>query len=624
MWPTIFFEKIFRIDVFTQERCVFADFQKHIRFLILILPDILWYKMSKLLKYLQNPVLIFGLLTICYAMFHTLKDDNIDFVIRSDGRGYYAYLPALFIYNDGSFEKSAAAEKGYFEHSIDQLYLFKDAKGKQYNKYFPGIAILQAPFFAAACIVSWITGYPMDGYSAVFRLFYYLGSLFYFACGLLLFAKILQRLFPDESRLKWLIPCLYFVTSLFFYCVITPSFTHLYSFFLFGLFAWLILRLKDHFNLRNVFLTGLTLGLIALVRPTNLTVMLMIPFLLGSWTETKAFFQKLFQLKKLLTGILGFVIVLSVLFLLWKWQTGSWIVWSYSGEGFTFLHPHLFATLFSFRTGLFLHAPVMFLVLFGLLLLFRKNKFQAVFWLLYFVINIWVIASWWCWDYESPFGNRPLTEHFFFLLIPLVYVVREYKKLSIICLSGLTLIGIIRFQEIKTGFMGDQRFTKQNYFSSLQFWKKQNDNRWNFTRSCVPFGKKAGEFWLLSEAGTKSITAADEFVFTVEKALPQPRTNEKFYYRVELEKQISQPSLTGVMLVIDAWNKAESKRYYKTVELFNDRLEGYGRWTEPLIFEGHIHDYLQEYDFVKIYIWNQGRQALQLRNVKIVLEEYKS
>lgn len=580
--------------------------------------------MNKLLKKLKNPVLLFGLLVIGYSMYYNLQPERLDFVIRSDGRGYYAYLPALFIYNDGSFEQSAAAEKGYFEHAIDQLYLFKDAKGKQYNKYFPGIAILQAPFFAAACCVSWITGYPMDGYSAVFRLFYFLGSLFYLLAGMLLWAKCLRKLFPASKALNWLIPAFYFVCPLFFYSVITPSFTHLYSFFLFGLFAWQIFRLQEDFRLRNVLFTGLILGLIALLRPTNLTVVLIIPFLLGDMEETKRFFRQLFQPKKLLTGILGFSAVISVLFLLWKWQTGSWIVWSYSGEGFTFLHPHLFAALFSFRTGLFLHAPVMFLVLAGWVLLFRQNRFQAAFWLIYFVVNIWVISSWWCWDYESPFGNRPLTEHFFFLLIPLVYFVAAYRKTSVVLLGFFALIGIIRFQEIKTGFMGDQRFTKQNYFSSLQFWKTENHNRWNFTRSCIPFGNKAEELWLLNEPAVRKITSADEFIYGVEQALPQPRTNEKYYYRVELEKMIPQPSIDGVMLVIDAYNKDNSKRYYKTVDLFNDRLEGHGKWSEPLIFEGHVHDYLQEYDFVKIYIWNQSRQELELRNVKIALEKYKS
>lgn len=584
--------------------------------------------MNNWLKVLRNPVLIFGLMMIGYGLLNTLRNDNIDFAVRSDGRGYYAYLPALFIYNDGSFEKSAAAEKAYYEHGIDQLYLFKDTKGKTYNKYFPGIAVLQAPFFGIACAVSKISGYPVDGYSAIFRWCYYIGSLFYVLCGLLLFLRCLQKLFPEEARVYWLIPVFYVVSPLLFYCLVTPSFTHLYSFFLFGCFAWQILTLKEAFRLRKVFLTGVILGLIVLLRPTNLAVILIIPFLLGSASESKRFLKKLVEKKgrKLFAGIGGFLLMISLVFISWKWQTGNWIVWSYSGEGFTFLHPHLFAVLFSFRTGLFLHSPAMWLSLAGLVIMFRKNRrnrFKAIWWSIYFFVNVWIVASWWCWDYESPFGNRPLTEHFIFLLIPAVYVFLQYRKLAIVLLGVFSLLGIIRFYEIESGFMSDQRFTKSNYLISLQFWKSEYKDRWNFTRSCVPFGKMIDASVLLDQR-EQNITPENEFVCTVEKSFPKRRTNERFSYRVELEKWMHEVPVYGVMLVIDAYNKDNSKRYYKTTELFNDRFEGNRKWSEKLIFEGHIHDYLQEYDFVKIYIWNQSRKEFKLRNVKFVLEEYKS
>lgn len=561
-----------------------------------------------------------------YGLFITLKGDSLDFVVRSDGRGYYAYLPALFIYHDGSFERSAAAEKGYYEHAIDQLYLFKDKTGNTYNKYFPGIAVLQAPFFGIACAVSWITGYPVDGYSAVFRLFFFLGSLFYLFCGLILFTRCLEKLFPGERSISWIVPLLYFASPLFFYGLITPSFTHLYSFFLFGCFAWQVLKMKEGITGRSIFLTGIVLGLIALLRPTNLTVVLMVPFLLGNAEETVWFFRRLFaqRCRKLALGISGFLAMLCLVFLSWKWQTGHWTVWSYNGEGFDFLHPHLLATLFSFRTGLFLHAPVMWLVLAGWILLWRRQRFQAIFWGIYFTVNCWIMASWWCWDYESPFGNRPMTEHFFFLFLPLVFLLTRKGTLTLIGTATFALVGIIRYYEIRTGFMGDQRFTRANYLPSLAFWKKENENRWNFTRSCVPFGKLIDEKWLLNDPDARQVNATDEFVYGAEAAFPRPRTHERFSYRVELEKEITGSTIDGVMLVIDAYSKDNAKRYYKTTDLFNDRFEGQGKWSENLIFEGHIHDYLQEYDFVKIYIWNQGKKTFRLRNVKILLEEYKA
>ena len=567
---------------------------------------------------------------VLYSLYYTTKGTNEDYIIRSDARGYYAYLPALFIYNDGSFGRSSEAERAQYDQPVDQLYLFKDQNGKHYNKYFPGIALLQVPFFALACVVSWIAGAPVDGYSGIFMACYYIGSLFYMLAGLLLFAKCLRALFPEQyNRVRWIVPVVYIASPLLFYTVITPGFSHLYSFFLFGLFTLQILKFRSgEWTGKTVLFTGIILGMIVLVRPTNITVVLMIPFLLGTKAITLAFFRALFQnrLSQLLKGAAGFLLVFSLLFCSWKWQTGSWIVWSYSGEGFNFLHPQLVACLFSFRTGLFLHAPALLLSLAGIVLLFRENSFRAGYWLLYFALNVWIISSWWCWDYESPFGNRPYSEHMFFLLLPLAFLLQSrLRKLSIFLFSGVVLLGIIRFGEITTGYFGDQRFTKDNYFSSLQFWKQQNDSRWNFTRSCVPFGKRTNETVLLWHPEVKTITEQDEFTFTSDKILPKNRTNERYYFKVELDKQITGPSLEigNVLLVVDAYNSAGNKRSYTAVELFNDRFEGQNDW-KSLTFEGQIYDYLSEYDTIRVYIWNQGKKRLLLRNIRIAIEEYKS
>jgi hypothetical protein len=126
----------------------------------------------------------------------------------------------------------------------------------------------------------------------------------------------------------------------------------------------------------------------------------------------------------------------------WKWQSGEWIKWSYNGEGFNFLRPQLIAGFFSFRIGLFLHVPIMLLAILGGIILFRKQPFQALIWVLYFVLNSWLIFSWWCWDYESSFGPRAFTEHLFFLLIPVVHFVVRYQKwLVVLCLGVVTING---------------------------------------------------------------------------------------------------------------------------------------------------------------------------------------
>lgn len=92
--------------------------------------------------------MVFAMLLFIGGMYRVSTENGLNEVIRSDGRGYYAYLPALFIYQDNQFDSSTAKEKAYYPDASDQLYLFKDRQGKSYNKYFPGVALLQLPFLA--------------------------------------------------------------------------------------------------------------------------------------------------------------------------------------------------------------------------------------------------------------------------------------------------------------------------------------------------------------------------------------------------------------------------------------------------------------------------------------------
>ena len=581
---------------------------------------------NQLRKILRSPIFYFAFFAGVYSIAQRVNDKSILEVISSDGRGCYAYLPALLIYHDGSFEQSSKVEKSYYANGIDQLYLFKNKEDKTYNKYFPGIAVLQLPFFLLACFVSWVIGTPIDGYSSVFHWCYLIGSWCYFMVGIQLFASAIRRLFPERNRqFEWIIPLIYLATPLLFYSISTPSFTHVYSFFLIGLFVIQIIKLREGLTKRKLLFLGITLGMVILVRPTNVTILFIVPFLLG---KNELFIERLKELITLrngyfLTTVLGTFSVLSVLFLSWKWQTGNWLVWSYSGEGFNFTNPLIVTGLFSFRIGLFVHTPIVLLACWGILTWYRKNAFQAIWWCVYFVVNCWVIFSWWCWDYESSFGNRPFVEHIGLILLPVFFMLQRRFILTVGIVSLCAAIGLIRFWEKSTGFMVDQRYTKQNFLPSLQFWKAENSGRWNFTKSCKPFGKSNQTVVLLDDPTKRVVASSDEFTATVEYELPKNRTNERYYVVVDLEKKIESFRFENVFLVIDAFSGDEKKRYYKSIDLFNDREEGKEEWAK-LSFEVNVHDYLQEYDHVKIYIWNPGKKKFILQNIKIVLEEYKS
>lgn len=567
----------------------------------------------------------FGLFLVFFS-FYKYSGREEGTVIRSDMRGYYAYLPAIFEFNDPSFQSNLKAEVLYFEEPKNENYLVQTESGSVHNKYFPGVAVLQAPFYLMAKATAYLSGSKTDGYSKTYQFFFQLGATFYALLGLLFFYSLLNNLFPDRRKLiQWLIPVIYLATPLFHYSVNTLSFSHSYSFFLFGLFAWIVLKLRKTANNWHFLGIGLTLGMIALVRPTNVVIVLMIPFLLGNREATIDFFKQLFidRGRNLILGFLGFGLIVFQLLLIWKWESGSWFVWSYGGEGFNFLQPEILSSLFSFRVGLFLHTPVLILAVIGLIYLYRANKFQAFWWGIYFIVNAWVISSWWCWDYESAFGNRPYSEHLIFIILPLLLLVGRKKTWVYSLLGVFLIVGLIRISTFNSGYMVSQRFTSSSYFESLAFWNANNFERWNYSNSCAPFGDQLSSKVLREQTAEFQIGPNDLFNLPGKSELHLPRTNERFYFRVELDKQTKDLPLEDVSLVVEAKNTDTGELYYYANPLHNDKLEGINEWAH-LEFEGLIPDNLQKFNQVKIYIWNRGKKEFKVRNFKIILEEYKS
>lgn len=572
-----------------------------------------------------SALILFAVFLCAYSIVRLDGNGGIQQVIRSDASGYYAYLPALFIFNDPSFSAVEHAEQTNSESRPGNLYLYLDQDGETYNKYFPGIAVLQAPFFAIGHLFTILSGTEANGYTYWYKLWFYIGSLCYVLLGLFYFIRLLKRLYPElVQKFIWLFPLLYVCTPLLHYSMENVGFSHLYSFFLFVLFGNLVMDvLHGTANPRTVVFLALVFGLIVLVRPTNAVIVFCIPVLAGSWVQTKEFFRKVVH--PVGPFLLAFFFACAVLFIqpaIWKWETGSWLVWSYSGEGFNFLSPHLLEVLFSFRIGLFLHHPIFILVLLSAIFLFKVRPFFAAAWGVYFFVNFWVISSWWCWDYESPFGVRPIVEHLPFLLLPLFANAHHWKKSMGISLVLITALALIRHGQLVSGSMPLQRFTAASYFKSLAFWKASNFDRWNFTLSCPPHGERIKTDWLYMKTDAQLINDEKEFWCVGEMTLDSLRVHERYYFAVDLEKKVQKVPLDDVVLVVDASDKESEQRYYANLKLYNDRFEGKGEWMR-MRFEGMLHDQLRQFDRVKIYIWNRNPNPFSLRNVEIKLETYK-
>ena len=108
-----------------------------------------------------------------------------EFFIKADGKGYYDYLPAAFIYNDLNFEYTDTLQTEFYDQKSYTSGYLHTVNGHQINKYFPGVAVLWMPFFAAAHTYALYSDmYAANGYSQPYQESIFYAAVFFLFLGL--------------------------------------------------------------------------------------------------------------------------------------------------------------------------------------------------------------------------------------------------------------------------------------------------------------------------------------------------------------------------------------------------------------------------------------------------------
>jgi len=336
-------------------------------------------------------------------------------VISWDTYGYYLYLPQTFIHDDlgiQDFSPIEAAMNGPVQS--DTFYqAMKSDLGNWVIKYPIGLAIFYAPFFAIACLISWIGAYPIDGFSLPFQHMLTVGSLFYTILGLWFLRKILLYFYSDSVTSIVLI-IIVFGTNYFHMHTRSHGMPHVYLFTAYAALIWFTIRWHNERKFWIAAVLGLILGLMTVSRVTEF-IAIIIPLTYGLASPKDAI-HRLKNARKYykhfaLAGLFFLVFVIPQL-RYWKVFGGAWLYDSYqnAGEGLDFLHPYTLEFLFSYRKGWLIYTPIMFLALWGLFVAFKKKtpwKWTFLFLVLCFVF---VASSWTTWWYAASFSQRPMVQ----------------------------------------------------------------------------------------------------------------------------------------------------------------------------------------------------------------------
>jgi len=405
-------------------------------------------------------------------------------VIQWDIISYYSYLPATFIYGDPTLGFLDHPPEGFKNDS--KFWYIKLENGNRLIATSMGMSFMYAPFFFMAHGLAPWFGEVRDGYDSIYQLFLVLGSLFWVILGFFQLKKLLLRFFNEGITAITLL-AVGLGTNLFYYATHEAPMAHGSSFFLLILYLNQVIRWHEKQTVLRTLCIGALLGLISLVRPTNILILVLLLFYnvktIADLGQRVLFFLKKYHLVVIMLA--GFILVWTPQFLYWKVVTGHFIFNSYGpfGGRFFFDYPHILESLFSYKKGWFVYVPVMFFAVAGIGLLRKRIHALFIPVLVLALLMIYVQSSWWSWWFGGGFGLRAYIDIFGILALPLAATLAfalEHRRKWLHYSYPILVVLLILFHQVNTwqymkNIIHHNGMNKEAYWNSFMKFKRPHD-----------------------------------------------------------------------------------------------------------------------------------------------------
>lgn len=352
----------------------------------------------------------------------------------ADGMAYYSWLRSAVV--DGDL--NTANEYDHFGYS---WIAGTTATGYKDNPWAIGSAVLWAPFFLIAHVITHGDGYGPAYFTAIS-----LASTIYAFIGLLLLYRLARELFGSGPALLATI-VVWFVSPLLFYMYLHPSMAHANDAFVNALFVYIWHRTRFDRKAWGWLMLGATVGLAALVRPQN-GLLALIPAVELLFT-LRGNLRRLFALIALNSVAFGIGLLAAFFPQMYVWHKvyDSWIVFNpyQTSAGYTFnpTSPNFINVLFSSHHGLFTWTPALLLAVVGLVPLACRDWQLAMLLAVSFIAQVYIIGGWSVWAGGAAFGQRFLvnnTPAYLLGMAALVESLRRHVGLRALCAIGVALI----------------------------------------------------------------------------------------------------------------------------------------------------------------------------------------
>lgn len=588
--------------------------------------------------------LIIIILAISFFNINGFFNNKKSEIIKSDGLGYYSYLPAIFIYNDYKQDFLKQIFSNYYEHNGLPEYM-QIIDGKPVNKYFFGVAILISPFFWLAHILSYFLNLPTDGYSILYQYCSGLSAVFYIFIGILFCDKLLRIYGATTFQSLFICSFLIFATNIYYYSVIEPIMSHSFSFGIISAFLFYAKSIIKFEKSKYIIPAFISLGLIILIRPFNVLIILILPFLGGGFNKIKESIN--FLLRNYYITILGtlfLIILISLQFIIWYKQNGHFINYSYKDEKFYFDNPNIIKALFSYHKGFFIYTPILFLTCSGFIYLFLKNCFKAFSLFIFFFILIYLMSCWHVWYYGASYGYRPLIDYYSLFSLLFLFTLKLLKnKVSkvgffLLCLCTLYVNQIQAYQYRKYILYG-------NGMSYYKYWRVflSTDDKWigyvwdnpevaDYTGTTVStFANNfehQEEKWqpnIISDIGQNAFSGSKVTVLDSNNIFSSTLVIQGDEKIADLKRMIvvargyikKQKYLdTDKLKFVISYQKPNNEVYYYKTRMVDNLFEAKNGWLRFEIAK-KVDGPESLSDIIKVYFWNPDKQIFLIDDLSV-------
>jgi hypothetical protein len=425
------------------------------------------------------------------------------------------------------------------------------------------------------------------------------------------------------------------------YSLYHVAISHVYAFFAISfllLFSYRAIRdNRTFFILPAAFF----LGLVYLIRPLDVIVLVFLPFFFSSRSEISLFLKKNFGV--LLIGLCVFLIVAMIQHLLYYLQCGYPFIWPYRGEGFYWLHPEVTAFLLSFRKGMFVYTPLLFIPMLGIFFC-RIGWYRRTIVFVFLALLIYMLSSWWCWTYFDSYGMRSMVDFYPVMIVLLATILAQAKRWLrwgiLFVVAGLITLNLIQSYQYVKGILHPEYMNAKAY--RYLFLKCSDDyvDRVGGAHDLPRYDKFNAQLLYALKSDTSQTDLYDHdssivktFTRTVQHGCVIRIRNDRrllneygTWARLSFQKmEPDSNAAADALLVISISYPDKTNAYYYTCKL-NELPDGpTAIWTasEFSVILPKISRYPFELSF---YIWNAGMKRFLVRDldIRIYGESFRS